>query len=85
MSWTKPTGYRTDFCSTCGSTVPNPLREKPYVWLPVGLMDEQLDMQCVGDYCTDNSMPWDKTRSNNNHAGPIASLDALLKSLNLAD
>ena len=85
ISWIKPTGYRNDFCSTCGSTVPNPLREIPYIWLPVGLLDEQLDMQCIGDYCTENSMPWDKIRSNNNHAGPITSLDSLLKSFKLTE
>ncbi|MGO2770693.1 GFA family protein [Pseudomonas taetrolens] len=29
-SWSKPTGYRTDFCNVCGSTVPNSLRDVPY-------------------------------------------------------
>ncbi len=38
-SWSKPTGYRTDFCNVCGSTVPNSLRDVPYVWVPVGLID----------------------------------------------
>ncbi len=84
-SWTKPTGYRNDFCSVCGSTVPNLLRDVPYVWLPVGLLDERLDMHCIGDYCTDDSMPWDKTRSASNHTGPVASLKALLSCLKLTD
>lgn len=84
-SWQKPTGYRTDFCSSCGSTVPNLLRDMPYVWLPVGLLDEPLDMNCIGDYCTDDSMPWDETRSDSNHAGPVLSLAALVNSLNLTD
>ncbi|HCT4899258.1 TPA: GFA family protein, partial [Klebsiella pneumoniae] len=62
-SWSKPTGYRTDFCNVCGSTVPNSLRDVPYVWVPVGLIDERLDMECAGDFCTDDAMPWDETRS----------------------
>ncbi|MDU1953835.1 MAG: GFA family protein [Atlantibacter hermannii] len=37
-SWSKPTGYRTDFCTVCGSTVPNSLRDVPYVWISVGLI-----------------------------------------------
>ncbi|XDK22686.1 Hypothetical protein ABZS17I87_03027 [Kosakonia cowanii] len=57
----------------------------PYVWIPVGLLDERLDMQCIGDYCTDDAMPWDKTRTNNTHTGPVTSLAALLKSLKLSD
>lgn len=84
-SWRKPTGYRNDFCSRCGSTVPNLLRGKPYIWIPVGLLNDSADMQCIGDYCTDDAMPWDSTRSETNHAGPVGSLNDLLASLKLVD
>lgn len=82
-SWSKPTGYRTDFCRVCGSTVPNRLRGMPYVWVPVGLLDEPVEMTCVGDFCTEDSMPWDQTQSSRQHAGPIESLDYLLACLKL--
>ena len=39
-SWIKDTGFRSDFCATCGAPVPNPLRAFPYVWVPVGLLDD---------------------------------------------
>lgn len=80
-SWTKPSGYRTDFCSACGSTVPNVLRGMPYVWIPVGLLDEDANIPCIADYCTDDAKSWDTTRSAVNHSGPVASLDALLRLL----
>ncbi|ARJ43091.1 S-(hydroxymethyl)glutathione synthase [Pantoea alhagi] len=80
-SWTKPGGYRTDFCSACGSTVPNILRGMPYVWIPVGLLDEDTNIPCIADYCTDDAKSWDTTRSERNHSGPVASLDALLRLL----
>jgi len=38
-SWVKDTGFRSDFCSNCGATVPNPLRDLPYVWVPAGLLE----------------------------------------------
>lgn len=82
-SWSKPTGYRTDFCNVCGSTVPNSLRDVPYVWVPVGLIDERLEMECAGDFCTNDAMPWDETRSPGSHAGPVESLTSLLKCLKL--
>ncbi|WP_313653262.1 GFA family protein [Pantoea sp.] len=84
-SWSRPSGYRCDFCSRCGAAVPNRLRGHAYIWIPVGLLDEPADMQCIGDYCTDDAMPWDTTRSATNHAGPVASLNALLGSLKLVD
>ncbi|WP_312415752.1 GFA family protein [Pseudescherichia sp.] len=83
VSWSKPTGYRTDFCNGCGSTVPNPLRDAPYVWIPVGLLDEDHAMQCAGDFCADDAMLWDEVRSDNRHSGPIESLALLLKDLKL--
>jgi len=82
-SWTKPTGYRSDFCSHCGSTVPNALRDSPYVWIPVGLLNEDIEVHCVGDYCTDDAKSWDATRSDDNHAGSVESLDSLLSLLNV--
>lgn len=39
-SWVKDTGFRSDFCATCGAPVPNPLRSLPYVWVPVGLLED---------------------------------------------
>ena len=38
-SWIKDTGFRSDFCSNCGSPVPNPLRNTPYYWVPAGLLE----------------------------------------------
>lgn len=61
-SWQKPSGYRNDFCSSCGSTVPNPLRQTPYFWIPLGLLDVELSSVCIGDFCTDDAMPWDQHR-----------------------
>lgn len=39
-SFQKPTGYRSDFCSVCGSPVPNKLRGMELLWVPAGLMEE---------------------------------------------
>ncbi|MHC8319017.1 GFA family protein [Pseudomonas sp. LB3P31] len=80
-SWRKPSGYRNDFCRQCGSTVPNVLREKPYFWIPVGLLDDEVSMECVGDFCTDDAMPWDQHHSDKSHAGSPDSLLFLLSEL----
>ncbi|WP_259740108.1 GFA family protein [Pseudomonas brassicacearum] len=80
-SWRKSSGYRNDFCSRCGSTVPNALREMPYFWIPLGLLDGELSMECVGDFCTDDAMPWDEQRSEKNHRSTPDSLGFLLQEL----
>lgn len=82
-SWSRPSGYRNDFCTRCGSTVPNLLRGSPYVWIPVGLIDTSVEMTCIGDYCTEDAMPWDITRSGKDHASAVGSIEALLDALKM--
>lgn len=45
--WTRSTGFRSYFCSRCGSPVPNPLRDTGYIWVPSGLLegDERLEIR----------------------------------------
>lgn len=38
-SYRRPTGYRSDFCSNCGSPVPNPVGGSGDVWVPAGLLE----------------------------------------------
>lgn len=35
----RPTGYRNDFCSVCGSLVPNKLKGTDLMWVPAGLLN----------------------------------------------
>ncbi|QGY33275.1 GFA family protein [Pantoea cypripedii] len=83
-SWSRPSGYRTDFCTNCGSTVPNVLRDSPYVWIPIGLLDDDLTLMCTGDYCVSDAHSWDNVRSEITHAGPVESLLSLIESLKLS-
>ncbi len=39
-SYVKPTGFRSDFCSRCGSPVPNRIQSTSYVWVPAGLLED---------------------------------------------
>lgn len=56
-SWVKSTGFRSDFCSNCGSIVPNPLREYDYYWVPVGTLDDA-DFKIIMSIYTESKAPW---------------------------
>jgi hypothetical protein len=60
-SWQRESGFRSDFCSTCGSPVPNPLRAWPYVWIPAGLLDDGVRLEIVAHFHTASKAAWDCT------------------------
>lgn len=38
--WQRPSGFRSWFCMRCGSTLPNPLRDTGFMWVPAGALDD---------------------------------------------
>jgi hypothetical protein len=58
-SWKKDTGFRSDFCSRCGSPIPNPLRNSPYVWVPAGLLENGGELEIVAHLWVSSKASWD--------------------------
>lgn len=81
-SFLKPTGYRSDFCSACGSPVPNQLRGSELVWVPVGLLEGEFKAEVAAHLHLSSSASWerDSEACMRLEAGP-ASLDSLHKAI----
>lgn len=62
-SWVKSTGFRSDFCPTCGSPVPNPLRGTPYFWVPAGLLYGETETEIAAHLCVGSKASWDTLSS----------------------
>ena len=58
-SWVKDTGFRSDFCSICGSPVPNPLRSTPYYWVPAGLLEGDVRLEVGAHLFVGSKASWD--------------------------
>lgn len=58
-SWVKESGFRSDFCSRCGSPVPNPLRNTPYFWVPAGLLDDDGRLEIGAHLFVGSKASWD--------------------------
>jgi hypothetical protein len=58
-SWVKDTGFRSDFCSNCGSPVPNPLRSYPYYWVPAGLFEGDVQLTVSAHFYVGSKASWD--------------------------
>lgn len=62
-TWARTTGFRSYFCSHCGSPVPNPLRDTGYIWVPSGLLDGDGPLEIGAQLYIDSRAPWDKLPS----------------------
>lgn len=74
-SFQKPTGYRSDFCSVCGSPVPNQLRGMELLWVPAGLMEESFKAAVKVHLHMGSAASWERD------AGECISFDAGPESL----
>jgi len=88
MSWTKgrvlvstyerPTGFRSHFCSKCGSPVPNPLRTTAYYWVPAGLLDDEPDLQVAVHLFVGSKASWDEIGPDGTRFDTMPGLSELL-------
>ena len=77
----KATGFRSDFCSICGSPVPNLLREKPYYWVPAGLLEEETEVRVVAHLYVGSKAPWEPEPARGVQHHEMPSLEQLIKAL----
>ncbi|AQZ93448.1 GFA family protein [Halopseudomonas phragmitis] len=59
-SFQKPTGYRSDFCSVCGSPVPNVLRDTGWIWVPAGLLSGEIASRVAVHLHLSSAASWEQ-------------------------
>ena len=59
-SYTKDNGFRSDFCSVCGSPVPNKMNIGEYMWVPAGLLDGAIDSKIAAHIFTRSKASWEQ-------------------------
>lgn len=58
-SFTKENGFRTDFCSDCGSPVPNKMNVGDYMWIPAGTLEGDIESKIAAYIFTANKAGWE--------------------------
>ena len=82
-SHTKEGGYRLDFCSRCGSPVPNKFRGFPLYSVPVGSIDGDPDISVAVQLHLTSRAKWDKPTSDGQHFDEMPSLAEMLELLGI--
>ena len=58
--FTKPPGWQTCFCRTCGSPLPQRKGDAAAYWVPAGLLDDDPGVQIGGHIWVASKAPWDE-------------------------
>ncbi len=80
-SYTKNTGFRSNFCSSCGSPVPNPLRDTQYYWIPVGLLDDSDQLKICAHIYVESKASWDSIPASGVHFKTMPDMQEFYKLL----
>jgi len=80
-SYLKSTGFRADFCSRCGSPVPNLIGRTAFVWVPVGLLENPGELEVAMHLFTDSKAPWDPLPGAGVLHATMPSLEAVIAGL----
>ncbi len=80
-SYVKDSGFRSDFCASCGSPVPNLLRDTGLYFLPVGLLEETKGFHVVQHLYTASKAHWDVIGGSAEQHGEMPSLKTLSQTL----
>ena len=81
-SYVKASGFRSDFCSRCGSPLPNPLRDTDYMWVPVGLLEDDAAFEIGAHLFVRSKASWDELPKTGVRYDATPELDDLLRLLN---
>lgn len=83
----KNSGYRVNFCKTCGSPVPNTTSlHKNVMWVPAGLLEGEPELQVAHHIFTDSKASWDEIAGNAQISEELpADIDVLFPSMGSTD
>lgn len=81
-SWVKENGFRSDFCSRCGSPVPNILRDTEYYWIPIGLLEHDENIELISHIYLNSKAHWEKESPNAERHLEFPGLEQHIRTLN---
>lgn len=80
-SYAKENGYKVNFCSCCGSPVPNKFRNFPLFSVPAGSLEGTPDIEVVAKIFLGSRAAWDKDQFQGKCFAEMPSLNKMLELL----
>ena len=82
-SYSKENGYKVNFCSNCGSPVPNRFRNYPLYSVPVGSLVDSDDIKIAVQIYLGSRASWDKDQIEGEQFATMPSLDEMFEMMHV--
>lgn len=82
-SYSKESGYKVNFCSRCGSPVPNKFRGLPLFSVPAGSLDDEPDIEVVVQIHLGSGAKWDNDHFEGQKFSEMPAVKEMLEMLQL--
>ena len=80
-SFTKPSGYRSDFCRDCGSSLPHLMQNGRQYWVPAGPLEGKIDSVVAAHLFVESKANWDAIGDSGAQHAEMPDMDTLERSL----
>lgn len=77
-SYVHGSGYRSDFCATCGSPAPNIMRNGTHYWVPAGALQDTERLCLRVHLCVASKAAWETGPMSGRCHDGVPSLDELI-------
>ena len=57
-TYKKSSGFTSSFCNRCGSPVPNQVGKTDFMWIPLGLLEQNIEPTQRLNFCMSSSVDW---------------------------
>lgn len=83
-TYSRTSGYTVQFCTTCGSTVPNQFRDYPLYSVPAGALNDDYNIEVAVQLFLGSRAQWDQEKFNGYKYEEMPGLEEIFTHLHLS-
>lgn len=77
QSYRIESGFKSSFCLTCGSPLPNRVGNSNFMWIPLGLLDNEIEPVRRLNFCIASKVSWSQDLESDHDYSALPTWDQL--------
>lgn len=80
-SYIHESGYRSNFCSRCGSAAPNIMKNRRFYWVPAGVLEDSGHLKVEAHLCVASKATWESIGNQGVQYDAVPAFEELIATL----